>query len=201
MNAWPPLSRLIGSTNAQKGATLIVAIIMLLLLTLLALSSMRGVSLESRITGNLKLQKNLTAAAEAGLRMGESSIGFWKCQGTDTGSSAGTGAQNDMPKPCINYLKLTPNANGDYAAQFTAANLIYVNSVNTGYGDVKIQWYIVSMSNIGNQTVNGCALNQNGCIRSYYEITSCASTVLCSSDTTTQRVIMRSVFSVAVPKT
>ena len=36
----------------ERGATLLVALVMLLIMTVLALSSMRGVVLESRITGN-----------------------------------------------------------------------------------------------------------------------------------------------------
>lgn len=52
-----PIAAYRHSPRAQAGATLLVAIMMLLIITLLALSSMRGVSLESRITGNLKNQK------------------------------------------------------------------------------------------------------------------------------------------------
>lgn len=176
--------------HAQAGATLMVAIMMLLIITLLALSSMRGVSLESRITGNLKLQKTLTGAAEAGLRMGERSIRYWNCTGT------GDGTDPNFPAPCISTLTLNPNASGDYPAQFTAANQAKINIVSAGYGGVKIQWYITDLRYVGTQTRNSCGVGGTGCGRKYYEITSCASMVLCSADTTTQRVIVRSVFSV-----
>lgn len=179
--------RLAGRT--QTGATLLVAIMMLLVITLLALSSMRGVSLESRITGNLKLQKSLTAAAEAGLRMGEQSIGNWRCTGT------GDGTNPSFPARCLTSLSLTPNANGDYPATFTAANLAK-NSVTVGYGDVKIQWYVTDLRYVGAQVEGTCGIKNTGCGRHYYEITSCASTVLCSTDTATQRVILRTVFSI-----
>ncbi|MBA1279964.1 MULTISPECIES: pilus assembly PilX family protein [Pseudomonadaceae] len=55
----------------QRGATLLVALVMLLILTVLAVSSMRGVVLESRITGNRAETQRLQTAAEAALREGE----------------------------------------------------------------------------------------------------------------------------------
>lgn len=55
----------------ERGAALLVALIMLLILTVLAVSSMRGVVLESRITGNRAETLRLQAAADAALREGE----------------------------------------------------------------------------------------------------------------------------------
>lgn len=178
------------ATNTQTGATLIVAIMMLLIITLLALSSMRGVSLESRITGNLKLQRSLFNAAEAGLRMGESSVLKWQCNG------------NTAYQPCINQAPAV-DTNGDYAAQFNTTNLPQINAV-TGYDSntvsaqaIAIQWYVTNLGTLGGISTNTGALGANG---PYYEITACASTVLCSSDTTTQRVILRTVYAVSNPQ-
>ncbi|RYE72171.1 MAG: hypothetical protein EOO81_04070, partial [Oxalobacteraceae bacterium] len=103
----------------QTGATLLVALMMLLIITLLALSSMRGVSLESRITGNLRLQKTLTNAAEAGLRIGELSINQWQC----------TTIAGNTNKPCMRVP--TTLVNGDYLPAFTAANSANINLVTT----------------------------------------------------------------------
>lgn len=58
----------------QQGASLFIALIILLLVTLLAVTSMRGVALEARITGNLLEQKRLTSAAESALRESEKRI-------------------------------------------------------------------------------------------------------------------------------
>lgn len=55
----------------QRGATLLVALVMLLAMTVLAVSSMRGVVLESRITGNRAENLRLEGAAEAALREAE----------------------------------------------------------------------------------------------------------------------------------
>lgn len=57
--------------SAQRGATLLIALVMLVVLTLLAVSSMRGVTLESRITGNRAHTLKLTSAADAALREAE----------------------------------------------------------------------------------------------------------------------------------
>lgn len=55
----------------ERGAALFIALIMLLVITLLALSGARETTLESRITGNLSEQQKLINYAEAALREGE----------------------------------------------------------------------------------------------------------------------------------
>lgn len=57
--------------HTQRGATLFVALIMLLIITVLALSGARETTLESRITGNFVEQQQLLNDAEAALREGE----------------------------------------------------------------------------------------------------------------------------------
>lgn len=59
------------STSAQRGAVLIVGLITLLVLTLLALASLRTSLLEERMTGNVQDQAIAFQAAEAALRDGE----------------------------------------------------------------------------------------------------------------------------------
>lgn len=58
----------------QKGSTLFVALIMLLVITLLALSGARETTLEARITGNFIEQQKLLNDAEATLREGEKQL-------------------------------------------------------------------------------------------------------------------------------
>lgn len=55
----------------QRGVSLVIALVFLLILTMLAVTNMREVTLESRITGNLVDEKRLFNSAEAGLRDGE----------------------------------------------------------------------------------------------------------------------------------
>jgi type IV pilus assembly protein PilX len=60
--------------KSQKGAVLIVALVILVILTILGVAIMESSVVEERMAGNL-LDKNVTfQAAEAGLRAGEESI-------------------------------------------------------------------------------------------------------------------------------
>lgn len=175
----------------QAGATLLVALMMLLIITLLALSSLRGVSLESRITGNLKLQKTLTNAAEGALRMGENSISASKAPSVTPICGTAT------PATCLPWKKadlLPLTASFDTPTRFGAGNASNVANVTTNY-DVNVQWYVVDLGNITVQasSQNNCALT--GCGPRYYEVNACASTVLCTSDTTTPRVMLRTVIA------
>lgn len=61
----------LANRNNQRGATLLIALVFLLILSTLAITNMREVALESRITGNLIDQKQLFNASEAGLKDGE----------------------------------------------------------------------------------------------------------------------------------
>jgi type IV pilus assembly protein PilX len=85
--------------SRQRGATLFIALIMLLLITLLAVNSMRGTTLEAKITGNLIEQKRATNAAEAALRVGERRL---LAQTTlDTGSADCTTSTGKHANLCI----------------------------------------------------------------------------------------------------
>lgn len=55
----------------ERGAVLLVSLVMLLLLTLIGLASMRMVQLEERMAGNLRDRQMAFQAAEAALRAGE----------------------------------------------------------------------------------------------------------------------------------
>jgi len=68
MNARPGVRR-------QRGAVLFISLIMLLIITLLAVTSMHELQLETRITGNQVEQQRLLSAAESALREGEMLIG------------------------------------------------------------------------------------------------------------------------------
>lgn len=55
----------------QKGVVLVISLIMLLLLSLLAVSSMNTTIMEEKVTGNYKDKNTAFQAAEAALRAGE----------------------------------------------------------------------------------------------------------------------------------
>lgn len=67
MNNFPAVSQ-------QRGAVLIVALIMLLLLTIIGLSSMRGTSLQENMAGNMRDSNLALQASEAALRKGEEEV-------------------------------------------------------------------------------------------------------------------------------
>jgi type IV pilus assembly protein PilX len=173
--------------TGQSGVTLIVALVFLLIITVLGISSMRGVALESRITGNLKQEKILEEAAEAGLRIGEESVRQYDPQNTNPTNCTSTYC---MPWT-LQGLTSSTSTNIDTPARFTSAYANNVTTVSTGY-DTKIQWYVVLIGKLF-VSQNDCAIS--GCGVIYFEINSCASTVPCTSDTTTRRVITRSVFA------
>lgn len=101
----------------QQGAVLIIALVMLLVLTLLATTSMRGTALDARITGNHARSVNLQNLANAALREGEFRLygpGYIRsklehndanCDVTNTLSKSG------LNKPCLinemNQARLT----------------------------------------------------------------------------------------------
>jgi type IV pilus assembly protein PilX len=58
----------------QHGAVLVVSLIMLLVMTLIAVSAMRTTTLEERMGGNTRNQETAFQAAEAVLRAGESNL-------------------------------------------------------------------------------------------------------------------------------
>ncbi len=62
------------SSRNQNGAVLIVALVMLLLLTIIGISSMRGTSMQERMAGNLRDQSQAFQAAETSLRRGELAV-------------------------------------------------------------------------------------------------------------------------------
>ncbi|WP_287965734.1 PilX N-terminal domain-containing pilus assembly protein [Diaphorobacter sp.] len=52
------------SARAQRGATLLVAMIFLVVLTLIVVSSMRTTNINTRVVGNMQMQKEAEAAAQ-----------------------------------------------------------------------------------------------------------------------------------------
>lgn len=68
--------------QAERGAVLIVALIMLLLLTVIGLSSMRGTSLQENMAGNMRDSNLALQASEAALRKGEEQVAAHFIAGT-----------------------------------------------------------------------------------------------------------------------
>lgn len=73
----------------QNGIALVVSLIMLLLMTLLAVSSMRTTILEEKMAGNFKDRNSAFQASESALRAGENYLRTTMVLPTFDGSTAG----------------------------------------------------------------------------------------------------------------
>jgi type IV pilus assembly protein PilX len=60
--------------NVQRGAVLIITLVFLLLVTLLATSSMQNATLQEKVAGSLQLRSASFQTAEAVLRAGEATV-------------------------------------------------------------------------------------------------------------------------------
>ncbi|WP_256665880.1 PilX N-terminal domain-containing pilus assembly protein [Pseudomonas sp. 8Z] len=91
----------------QEGAVLLVALVMLVVITLLAVGSMRNVTLETRITANRAQTVQLENAADAALReaefryYGPGNIADKLTPSASNCSTANTLRSNNLNKPCL----------------------------------------------------------------------------------------------------
>jgi type IV pilus assembly protein PilX len=193
----------------ERGASLLIALVLLLLLTILALTSLRGVTLESRVMGNIKQQHNLQSAAETALRAGEGTIG--------KAVAAPDLASTCTVTFCIPYL-LRNNAYLNAGGAALGSEKIGNRNVPLGYmtplfrnGDPSAtlegysilssgstaetpnaRWYVVDLGPLDTGSENNCALT--GCGTRYYEVDSCAGAG-CASNQVGQRITLRSVMA------
>ncbi|UCJ16995.1 pilus assembly protein PilX [Pseudomonas sp. MM211] len=97
--------------HSQNGAVLVIALVMLLVLTLMAVGSMRGTTLESRITANRAHDTQQQNAADAALR--EAEFRYYgpanladKLEGKATNCAlSNTLKSNGINKPCLLAVK------------------------------------------------------------------------------------------------
>lgn len=61
-------------SKRQQGVALVVALIFMLILSIIGISSMQGTSIQEKMAGNLRDQYSAFNAAEAALRQGEAQV-------------------------------------------------------------------------------------------------------------------------------
>ncbi len=142
--------RKLASPGAQSGAALIVALILLVIMTLLGLSSVRTVALEERMTANTYDRSLSFQAAEAGLRAGELAA---QAQADAIPPNSGFDSfgvyvdANDscVASPCQNGLCSTPDK--DCPARWLDPNFAgWVNAAGLGLGTLSTTpQYIVEL--------------------------------------------------------
>ena len=82
--------------RSQRGAVLIVALVLLLVLTILGTASVRDTAMEERMAGNFRDYSAALEAAETALRTGEIALGNSTAFGNMTFSTAGTDGLYDI---------------------------------------------------------------------------------------------------------
>jgi type IV pilus assembly protein PilX len=165
----------------QRGAALFIALVMLVMITLLAVSSMRGVTLESRITAHRAHDLQLKLAADAALREAEFRFygpGYIEAKlEPEAGncSTANTLKTNGANKPCLlglidnaatlqfvkQPLLLTNATKSTFLASVSLDGLIwmpyrgldakYETKADSEYG---VRWNSIRADNIGNADIN-----------------------------------------------
>jgi len=109
-------------SRSQRGAALIIAMILLLILSLLAVTSLRGTIMQERMSSNAYDRDLAFQAAEAGLRMGERKAENWVRNGaTSTWASCQSPNSDGLylntdPTLCTQPLweGPTPGSSGSY---------------------------------------------------------------------------------------
>ncbi|SFM21028.1 pilus assembly PilX family protein [Halopseudomonas yangmingensis] len=144
------------SHKKQRGAALLLGLVFLVILTGLAVTSMREVALDARITGNLIGQKDRFHAAEAGLRDGEYRIAgklAVEAPGqypiiplTRYSDKVAAISRPDAKKECPASLKFDDvcviDKNPIFAQDFTEAKSYSPDNSNTSFTEI-IEWYAI----------------------------------------------------------
>jgi type IV pilus assembly protein PilX len=160
----------------QRGAVLFIALIMLLVLTLLAINSMRGVTLETRITANRAQETKLINVADAALR--EAEFRYYgpgnirdklepKAANCSTNNTLNV---NGINKPCLlaiqnsNLLDFVNNpkeANEDYLGDSSSGGLLWMPYRGTdaqvstqASAQIDAHWNSIRAGEAGNAAVN-----------------------------------------------
>lgn len=124
--------------SAQRGAVLVVALIMLLLLTIIGLSSMRGTSLQEGMASNLRESSLSYQSAEAALRAGEQQVRDRFASNTlsDLSSGAHGGFSGMAQTPSYDIVKLanlrTSTQADDYDEGDIEGVLVRIDGVGSG---------------------------------------------------------------------
>lgn len=121
------------SAKRQSGAALIMSLVILLVLTILAITAMRTASLEERMAGNIQEATNAFQAAESGLNKGLNTSGSLSLSGTTTNSWTFGNAQAQVD---TSFKEFSPpkRGSGYSATSFDAANFDQASTGTAGSG-------------------------------------------------------------------
>ncbi|MBW5411704.1 PilX N-terminal domain-containing pilus assembly protein [Pseudomonas sp. MAG002Y] len=127
--------------NREKGAVLLVALIVLLLMTIIGISSMRVTSLQERMAGNMRDQNLAFQGAETAMRQAEAlvlskEVNFWQNTSTERSwqsvdNLAGVGKPRFRITPIPGVTIIKP---GDSLEAGQAIEVALVRVEAEGYG-------------------------------------------------------------------
>ncbi|KXJ32826.1 MULTISPECIES: pilus assembly PilX family protein [unclassified Pseudomonas] len=148
----------------QNGAVLIVTLIMLLLMTLLAIGSMRGTVLQERMAGNLRDENLAFQAAEMAQRDAEQaaknkSIAEWQSTATtdnwtdatdlsDQGQGRATYRMNPLPGVTIQKFGYSLEAGIPITTSVIRIETKGLGSAKDSSGDTQVASSIVNLSTL-----------------------------------------------------
>jgi type IV pilus assembly protein PilX len=118
------------SRQAQKGAVLIVGLIVALLMSIIGLAAIRGSGLQEAMAGNMRDRNLAFQAAESGLSAGEANVAVTVavppiCDGTVHGSAKCWFDLSSTPANAVDYLS---DSSFSVKGILTALGLTYVDS-------------------------------------------------------------------------
>lgn len=125
------------ANRQQKGAVLLVALVMLLLLTIIGVTSMRGTSLQENMANNLKERQLAFQAAEAALRAGErrATRERWWLRGQDRGECFDGNVDNlNLSQNSEYEVCLLDKRKSSLDSHNEEANILMVRVDAKGYG-------------------------------------------------------------------
>ena len=121
-----------GVLNDQKGAALVIALIMIVVLTLIGLASTFTSTFELKLSGNKRGATNAFYSAESGVEIVESNVGYFSY----TGNSS-TPALN--PNPANAVISITRELNGDGTPREDAPRGLGISATNFEFNHHLVQ--------------------------------------------------------------
>lgn len=171
-----------GSRPHQRGAALIVALVMLLVLTLIAVTASRTSTLQERMAGNLRQSSLAFEAAESTLRIGEEWI-----ENQIGGPRPVAVTVSGCGSPPCEVLVLDELDPFDYSAAWGSSNVH--DTAETPYGTAAPPEYFIEEQQVVRDSLN-VGMSTDTAARHYYRITARA-----VGGTTSAESILRSSYA------
>ncbi len=155
---------------SQRGASLFVALILLLIMTMLALSGVRSAVIESRIAGHSATQQRLFNDAEGGLRIAEARVSSYSA------ASLNALATSCTQQMCMPYLDAA-HSGGHNAPRFAQGDEVATErALSNGSSESEgrsVKWYVALIGGGADCVSTECTAGGKGGIY-FYEVNSCA---------------------------